>query len=96
MDRAELDNSAHMVSLLRDMTGVQILSHQAIMRRSGIVTFRSEKVSAISIKSALAAQGINCAVRDKAIRLSPHFYQGEEEIEEVFGVIKQVLEENSS
>jgi selenocysteine lyase/cysteine desulfurase len=39
----------------------------------------------------LSARAVNCAVRGEAIRLSPHFYQGEQELESFMSVLEDVL-----
>jgi len=39
----------------------------------------------------LVKLGISCAVRDQAVRLSPHYYQGENEIDAVMDTLLQIL-----
>lgn len=93
IERRVQDNTALMLQHLQAMPGIRLLSHPEPMRRSGIVTFRPAETSAVLVQRALARHHVSCAVRDQAIRLSPHFYQGPEDIDEVFRIIRQVLEE---
>jgi selenocysteine lyase/cysteine desulfurase len=39
----------------------------------------------------LGAAGCTCAVRDNAVRLSPHFYQDEQVLEEFVGHLADAL-----
>ncbi len=91
IERCVQDNTAFMLRHLQTMPGVHLLSDPEPGRRSGIVTFRPEKTSAASVQRALNHHHVSCALRDNAVRLSPHFYQGPEEVDEVFRVIRQVL-----
>ncbi len=93
IERRVQANTAHMLQHVQSMTGVQLLSRPEVMRRSGIVTFRPEAMSANALQRALAQKRVSCAVRDGAVRLSPHFYQGAEEIDEVFDIIRRLLAE---
>jgi len=86
-----LENSARMLRHLQSMSGVGVVSPQEPLRRSGIVTFRPEVSSALQMQRALSRLRVSCAVRDGAIRLSPHFYQGPEDVDEAFAAIQQVL-----
>lgn len=91
VERSVQDNTALMLRHLQTMSGVRLLSDPEPRRRSGIVTFRPENASAASVQRALNRHHVSSALRDNAIRLSPHFYQGPEEVDEVFRVIRQVL-----
>jgi len=99
MERVEhniQDNTARMLRHLQTIPGVHLLSRAEAMRRSGIVSFRHQEMPAGSLQRGLANLGISCAVREQAIRLSPHFYQGQEEIDHACGVIRQLLEAYST
>jgi selenocysteine lyase/cysteine desulfurase len=51
--------------------------------KSGILCFGSDKEDAQSIFERLRKAGIICSLREKAVRLSPHMYNTEEECERV-------------
>jgi selenocysteine lyase/cysteine desulfurase len=70
---------------------VRLVSHGAPARQSGIVSFASERVPARELYRLLSARGVSCALRGEAIRLSPHFYQGEEEIEAFLQELEGIL-----
>jgi selenocysteine lyase/cysteine desulfurase len=76
-----LQNTAYLVARLDGMPAVRLVSDSAPARRSGIVSFSCERVPARELHRRLAARDVVCALRGDAIRLSPHYYQGEEELE---------------
>ncbi|WP_349962920.1 aminotransferase class V-fold PLP-dependent enzyme [Rhizobium sp. ZPR3] len=55
--------------------------------RSGIVLLRKPGIGAMAMHSALAAQGIFASIRSEAIRISPHYYNTVDEIEEIISVM---------
>lgn len=57
--------------------------------KSGIVSFKSWKPAAI-LQSLFAAKGVACAARDGALRVSPHFYNNEEERNKFFEILDEV------
>jgi len=73
---------------LARIPGIHVVSRADIPRRSGIVSFRSGTVPANLLHAALMRAGVTSAVRDEAIRLSPHFYQGDEEIGRVLDAVQ--------
>jgi selenocysteine lyase/cysteine desulfurase len=75
-----LANTRFLLENLGEVPGVQIVSCTDVDRRSGIVSFKHRARPAEEIYRALQQRKISCAVRDASIRLSPHFYQGEEEL----------------
>jgi selenocysteine lyase/cysteine desulfurase len=75
-----LENTAYLVARLGGMPAVRLVSHSAYERRSGIVSFTCDRVAPRELHRRLAARDVICALRGDAIRLSPHFYQGEEEL----------------
>ena len=61
--------------------GVELAGATEAQRRSGIVGVRMPDAAAAHAQ--LAAAGVVCAVREGAIRLSPHWYNTEEEVQRV-------------
>jgi len=89
-------NTDLMFEHLQSLPELRLISRTEPERRSGIVTFRHEESDARSIQRELARHRVSCAVRDNAVRLSPHYYQGKEEVDEVFALIRNVIGKRGS
>lgn len=68
--------------------GYKIRSPRGEGEKSGIVSFQSWKPATI-IQHLLMAKGVACAARDGALRVSPHFYNNEEEINKFFELLNE-------
>jgi selenocysteine lyase/cysteine desulfurase len=90
-----LGNSDQLIRRLQASRGLRLVSRTEAPRRSGIVTFAAESVPAAELHRKLLAAGVACALRGDGIRLSPHFYQGEAEIEAFFEVLEGALPRRS-
>ena len=86
-----LANSAYLIARLPGLPGVRLVSHDDPRRRSGIVSFSCDRVPARELHRRLAARDVNCALRGDSVRLSPHFYQGEHELESFLEVLGDAL-----
>lgn len=86
-----LDNTRQLIEGLGGRPGIRLLSRTAPARRSGIVSFACDGLPAQQLKRRLAEREVTCALRGDAIRLSPHFYQGEAEIEAFLEVLEGAL-----
>ena len=86
-----LENTAYLVARLGGMPAVRLVSHSAFERRSGIVSFTCDRVAPRELQRRLAARDVICALRGDAIRLSPHFYQGEAELDVFLRLLNEVL-----
>ena len=82
-----LANTALLVEQLPRIPGVSLVSRTETGRRSGIVSFAHERISPEEIYRALQNEGVSCAVRGRSVRVSPHYYQGENEL----GVFLELL-----
>ena len=76
-----LANTGYLLAALAEIPGIRLSSREESYRRSGIVSFRHEKLRSEVIYRKLQKSGVSCAVRGESIRLSPHFYQGEKELD---------------
>jgi len=85
-----LANTAFLLENLQAIKGVRITSRQEAERRSGIVSFKPTQLPIQEFYKCLQSRGLRCSLRDDAIRLSPHFYQGENELLRVLGMIEQL------
>lgn len=72
-----LRNTRQLAEGLSALPGITVRSWTAAERQSGIVTFDTRNSEARTVFKRLMAAGVTCALRDGAIRLSPHFYQDE-------------------
>ncbi len=75
-----LANTDFLLENLPLIPGVRISSRLEPERRSGIVSFVHERLTPEEIYRAMQQNGVSCAVRGRSLRLSPHFYQGQEEL----------------
>jgi len=67
--------------------GYQIVSSLNPEERSGIVCFRSQKHSSAQLFRLLTENNIAVADRAQSVRVSPHFYNSQEEIERMMEVL---------
>lgn len=86
-----LDNTRSLLARLGSMPKVEILTRSEPARQSGIVSFRPMRGHAAPLYRSLRELGIECALRQQAIRLSPHFYQGPAELEQIGVAIERSL-----
>jgi selenocysteine lyase/cysteine desulfurase len=75
-----LANTEFLLENLPRVPGITVSSRTEPGRRSGIVSFLHERISPEEIYRELRDEGVSCAVRGRAVRLSPHFYQGKKEL----------------
>jgi len=86
-----LRNTEFLLAELARLDDVQLLSRTEPARRSGIVSFSSHSVPARELYRKLGALGTTCAVREGAVRLSPHFYQDERILESFMDQLRDLL-----
>jgi selenocysteine lyase/cysteine desulfurase len=86
-----LENTDFLLRNLADIDGIHVTSRTAAERRSGIVSFQHPTTAPDAIYQALRDQGISCAVREGSVRISPHFYQGENELEELLLALVRIV-----
>jgi cysteine desulfurase/selenocysteine lyase len=86
-----LANSDKLIRDLAEIPGVRIASRLEPERRSGIVSFSSDSLPAGEIHRRLKERNCICAVREAWVRLSPHFYQGEEVLETFMEHLRSIL-----
>lgn len=67
--------------------GYRVLSSRARGERSGIVVFHHSRIDTESIFRKLTGARVVCAIRGGGVRLSPHFYNTEEEVDRVLEAI---------
>lgn len=67
--------------------GYGVVSSRAPGDKSGIVSFRHSRIATDAVYRMLSDARVVCAVRGGHVRLSPHFYNTEEEIDRVLDAI---------
>lgn len=68
-------NSTALYQALDGLSGVEPVRALDTKRLSGIVSFKLPGRDPNAVLRVLKERGVTCAIRDGAIRLSPHFYQ---------------------
>jgi cysteine desulfurase/selenocysteine lyase len=91
IERRILANTERLMSGLPRIPGLEVISATETRRRSGIVTFGSNLLDMDRLAHTLARTGIHGVRRAGGIRLSPHFYQGSEEIDRVLNGIEAAV-----
>lgn len=69
--------------------GATVVSDRSPGGRSGIVAFTVDGVPATLLLEALRDRGIACAARGGALRISPHGYNTEQEIDQLTDAVRQ-------
>jgi selenocysteine lyase/cysteine desulfurase len=88
--RRVLDNTDHLVRSLKKLPGVQLSSSTTPERQSGIVCFKHDRIATPELHRQLTLSGVSCVIRRSSIRLSPHFYQGENQMEAFLDILARL------
>lgn len=88
IEETVLNNSEYFISSLNEAGIKPILKNVNKENLSGIVSFKSEKAN--EIFEALEKENITAAVRAGVVRLSPHFYNTQDEIDNVVSILKRI------
>ncbi len=86
-----LANTGRLVDGLGAISGARVLSRWQADRRSGIVAFQPGTASPKIFCGRLERQNVICAPRGKCVRISPHFYQGKEDIDRILEAIGSAM-----
>ncbi len=81
------ENSLHLIKKLEEINLHPVLSGCEIVNIAGIVSFKHSESN--KIFEELVKNDIHCAVREGMIRLSPHFYNTDEESDKIVTVLKK-------
>lgn len=90
-ERRILDNTDYLLSRLEGIPGVALTSDPRPERRSGIVSFTPTNGDLAGLRRALSRRCIYGAIRDGQFRVSPHWYQGREELERLVSALEEVI-----
>jgi len=84
-------NSVALAKGLAALPGLELARPFDPHRVSGIVSFRPPGRNPAQVQRALKGRKLSCAVRGDAIRLSPHFYQAGQPVQEMLAIVEDVL-----
>ena len=84
-------NTARLMDGLKSLSGVRLASDEGSERRSGIVALAPEQVAERDLARRLGKDRIVVVGRQGLVRVSPHFYQGEREIDRILEGIEKNL-----
>jgi len=59
-------------------------------RRSGIVCLAHERIATVDLHRQLVRAGVSCVIRGGSVRLSPHFYQRERQIDAFMNIVERL------
>jgi selenocysteine lyase/cysteine desulfurase len=94
MDQVEAYIAANSLALsegLSDISAVELLRPYDRQRFSGIVSFIIPGMDPVAVHRMLKIRCLSCVLRGDAIRLSPHFYQAGEPVQEMLGLIEEII-----
>jgi len=86
-------NSHALSEGLTSISGLELVRPFDPQRVSGIVSFRPLDRNPARLHRALKRRKLACAIRGDAIRLSPHFYQEGQPLQEMLAIIEDVINE---
>jgi selenocysteine lyase/cysteine desulfurase len=86
-----LANTRLLMRHLGDIPGARIASRQSERRQSGIVSFSLDSIPVETLYRRLTEAGVSTVIRDRAIRVSPHFYQDETQLGQFLDIIARAL-----
>lgn len=75
-----LDNTAYLIEQLSHSTAFDLVTPAAPARHAGIVSLRPRTADIQDLHRRLMAAGVVCAVRNGALRFSPHFHTPREQL----------------
>ncbi len=81
IENTVLSHSAHLLTELEKIPGLELQTPKEDARHAGIVNFRHLLLPAEHIYQAMMAAGIVCAARGGGVRLSPHYHTSEQQLD---------------
>jgi len=86
-----LSNTEYLLQHLEEQEGILVKSAVSQKRRSGIVNFTHQTLPILHLHRELVLAGVSTVIRDDSIRLSPHFYQGEKQLDEFMEILRSAI-----
>jgi len=76
---------------LSNIDGCEIVTDMSADAYAGIISFRHEDIPAVQLFPYLTQHKVVCAVRDHALRFSPHFYTPQEKLERAVSCFREAI-----
>lgn len=76
-----LENSLRLIEGVKSIPGLRITSNTRPERLSGIVALSHRSRTPGALLASLERAGVSAARRGESVRLSPHFYQGRQQMD---------------
>ena len=76
---------------ISDHPRLSLCAQRPRQRFAGIVSFRHVDMTAESLQQKLAQRGVLCAVRNRALRFSPHYYTPLEHLDQALNLIDEIV-----
>ena len=83
------NNMSYLIDNIGNIGSVELCSPTLPQRRAGIFTFKVNNLDPRRLHQYLMSNQVICAQRGDGIRLSPHFYNTEEQLKTALNIIKQ-------
>ena len=94
MDNVEAligENSQVLSAALESLSAIELVRPFEQQRASGIVSFTVPGKDPAEVYRSLKDESLVCSVRNKAIRLSPHFYQAGKPLQDILNIIERIV-----
>ncbi|MGH8583637.1 MAG: aminotransferase class V-fold PLP-dependent enzyme [Gammaproteobacteria bacterium] len=85
-----LRNTSLLIELFKNNIAFSMLNRRPLPYQSGIVSLCHPGIGAQTLCQRLRQQGVICAVRRGALRLSPHFYINNNQLERVYDLCEKL------
>lgn len=95
VEQRVLANSKQLMAGLQQIKRLSLASQADPGRISGIISFEPHTLTSAEFALELGQRGVTAVNRGKLIRLSPHFYQGEDQINAVLNAVEAVSSANN-
>jgi selenocysteine lyase/cysteine desulfurase len=86
-----LENTGVLAHALESIHGIELARPYEPARASAIVSFKVKGQDTDTVHQALKRARVVCAVRDEAIRLSPHFYQQGDPLQRIMAAVEGAI-----
>jgi len=87
IEESILSNTNKILKYIDNNEEYRSLCSSDTSRHSGIVLLKHQNIDSKELFRLLTLKGVQCAERGNGIRLSPHFYQGERELDKLFNML---------
>jgi cysteine desulfurase/selenocysteine lyase len=93
VSRNIINNVSYLIDKFKDIQRTKIISPLPAERRSGILTVHAENCDVAALHQYLLAHNVVCAQRGGGIRLSPHFYNHESQLQQAVTIFQEGLQQ---